>query len=123
VQTLPEGNFFPLPRKYPMKENEFETWLKEGYVTRNGTPLEKRPRGDALSRCRRVEKYEGDLDAHFKKDKMRSLLESLTYTKADQEAGVSPQHTIPIDGNILNGTASLRNAVKLYLQLCLDDQK
>ena len=106
-----------------MKENEFGTWLKEDYVTRNGTHLQKRPRGDALSRCRRVEKYEGDLDIHFKKDNMQCLLESFTYTRADQEAGVSPQHTIPIDGNILNGTASLRNAVKLYLQFCLDCQR
>jgi hypothetical protein len=106
-----------------MKENEFDEWLIEEYVTRNGTRLQKRPRSDANSRCKRVERHEGDLDNHFKKDRMRSLLNSLAYSKSDQEAGVSPSHSIPIDGNILNGTSPLRNAINLYCQFCMDSQK
>jgi hypothetical protein len=105
-----------------MKENDFEEWLINEYVTRNGGRLQKRPRSDAKSRCKRVEKYEGDLDAHFERDKMRSLLDSLAYSKNDHEAGISPCHSIPIDGNIQNGTASLRNAIKLYYQFCIDNQ-
>ncbi|MBM9521267.1 hypothetical protein JWG39_15715 [Desulforhopalus vacuolatus] len=102
-----------------MKENEFEKWLIDEYVTRNGTRLQKRPRSDAKSRCKRVEKHEGNLDSHYKMDGMRSLLNSLAYSKSDQDAGVSPKHSIPIEGDILNGTASLRNAVNLYCQFCM----
>ena len=106
-----------------MKKNEFDKWLIEKYVTRNGTPLQKRPRSDAKSRCKRVERHEGDLDIHFKKDNMLSLLNKLAYSKGDQESGVSPRHSIPIDGNIQNGTASLRNATNLYCQFCMDSQR
>ena len=101
-----------------MKENEFEKWLIDEYVTINGTRLQKQPRSDAKLRCKRVEKHEGNLDSHYKKDGLRSLLNSHAYRKSDQDAGVSPKHSIPIDGNILNGTASLRNAVNLYFQFC-----
>ena len=32
-------------------------------------PLSKKVVKDYISRCRKVEKYEGDLDIHFKRDK------------------------------------------------------
>ncbi len=101
-----------------MRKNEFEIWLMESYLTQNGTPLQKRPRSDAISRCKRVEKYEGNLDAHFEKDKMFSLLEKLTYSRADEMAGITPLHAVRIKGNIHNGTASLRSAIKLYQKFC-----
>ena len=99
-----------------MRENDFEAWLEESYITRNGNRLQKRPRSDAKSRCKRVEKYEGDLDIHFADDRMAGLLNTLAYSRADEASGTKPQHTIPIDGNIFNGTASLRSAIKLYQQ-------
>jgi len=63
------------------------------------------------SRCKRVERYEGDLDSHFAQDEMQSILQALTYSRADKSSGISPQHTVPIEGDVVNGTASLRSAV------------
>ena len=105
-----------------MREDDFEEWLKNEYITRSGGRLKKRPRSDAKSRCKRIERYEGDLDTHFERDKMRGLLDSLIYSKNDQKAGILPNHTIPIDGNIVDGTASLKSAIKLYYQFCVDNQ-
>lgn len=102
-----------------MKDNDFENWLIETYKTQDGGRLQNRPISDALSRCRRVEKYEGDLDAHYHKDKMKNLFYKLTYSKDDEETGVTPRHSIPIQGNIYNGTSSLKNAVNLYRQFCV----
>ncbi|CAM3830450.1 hypothetical protein ACFW4G_28065 [Paenibacillus lactis] len=75
---------------------------------------------DCISRCRRVEHWEGVLVNHYNDDQGRTLLERLTYSKEDAEHGLDPKHNIPIKGNkgydsIYEGTASLRNAVKLYL--------
>ena len=101
-----------------MKHNEFENWLNEIYTTQNGGRLQKRPRSDAMSRCKRVERYEGDLDDHYHQYGMKGLLLRLNYTRGDQEAGINPQHSIPIQGNMYNGTSSLKNAVNLYRQFC-----
>jgi hypothetical protein len=51
---------------------------------------------------------------------MASLLDQLTYSRADERGGVSPPHDIPIDGDVVNGTASLRNAANLYRLFCND---
>jgi hypothetical protein len=94
-----------------MRNDDFATWLELNYVTRKGTRLEVRPRSDAKSRCKRVERYEGDLDMHFAQDKMEGLLQTLS----------NYQHRVPIDGDIVIGTASLRNAVNLYRLFCQDN--
>lgn len=103
-----------------MRDSEFGTWLEQSYRTMDGTQLEARPRMDAKSRCRRVERYEGDLDSHFAQDEMQGLLQDLTYSRADHFSGILQQHRVPIDGDVVNGTASLRNAVNLYRQFCMD---
>ena len=103
-----------------MRDLEFKIWLKNSYRTQKGKSLENRPQSDAISRCKRVDKYEGDLDTHFRDDGMKSLLEKLVYTKEDEDKKNLQKHYIDIDGNIRNGTASLRNAVKIYRQFCLN---
>ena len=103
-----------------MREDDFALWLEQHYRTRKGTHLEPRPRRDAKSRCKRVERHEGDLDAQFVRDGMQGLLETLTHTRADEMSGVSPKHHVQIDGDAVNGTASLRNAVALYRSFCRD---
>jgi hypothetical protein len=102
-----------------MRDPDFALWLEQSYRTKNGSHLEPRPRSDARSRCKRVEKYEGDLDRHFAHDGMQSLLAILTYSRADEAKGILPQHSIPIDGDVANGTNSLRYAITLYKLFCL----
>lgn len=70
---------------------------------------------DCISRCRRVELYEGNLLNHHNVDGGRSLLKRLEYSTFDERSGVEQRHLIPIDGNVRTGTASLRNAVNHYM--------
>ncbi len=91
-----------------MNETQFDNWLSKKYS--GGTPNSR------LSNCRRVEQYEGDLDDHFSRDRGESLLRKLSYSKDDQHNNRTAKHNIPIDGNIYNGTATLKQAVNLYFK-------
>ena len=62
--------------------------------------------GSRISNCRRVERHEGDLDAHYDSDELDGLLRRLNPGE--------PEHGIPIAGDVYNGTATLKNAVSLY---------
>lgn len=103
-----------------MRDDDFAEWLAETHRTRHGGRLGARPRSDARSRCRRIEKYEGSLDKYFALDRMKGLLDVLTYSRSDERSGVSARHRVPIDGDVVNGTASLRNAANLYRLFCED---
>jgi hypothetical protein len=103
-----------------VRDDDFAVWLAESHRTRHGGRLGARPRSDARSRCRRIEKYEGSLDGHFALDRMKGVLSVLTYSRSDELGGVSVRHCVPIDGDVVNGTASLRNAANLYRLFCED---
>lgn len=91
-----------------MREDSFRSWL----MTRRGSGTA----ASRLSNCRVVEKWEGDLDEHLRQDKLRGLLDPLTYTKEDERSNSPARHKIPIDGNVYNGTATYKAAVSLYKQ-------
>lgn len=69
-----------------------------------------------VSNCKRVAQFEGDLRQHFKKDECRDLLDRLIYTARDQRLSRKPNHGIPIDGDVRTGSATLKQAVSLYVQ-------
>ncbi|MGZ8226203.1 MAG: hypothetical protein ACXWT3_06130 [Methylococcaceae bacterium] len=96
-----------------MRDDDFAVWLEK-------TGLTTRAQSDAKSRCRRIEQSEDDLDKHFVKDSMESLLDRLKYSRADESDGVLVKHNIPINGDMVNGTASLLSAAKKYQKFCLD---
>ncbi len=75
-----------------------------------------RAQASRVSNCRTVERYEGDLDLHFERDGLESLLQRLKYSKEEARAGRPLRHGIPIDGDKYTGTATLRVAVTLYKQ-------
>lgn len=87
----------------------FKIWLDE----ENGSDF--RTIQSRISNCRTVENYEGDLDEHFIKDNGLSLLHSLTYSTEDERNQIATNHKIPINGNLRTGSATLKQAVKLYL--------
>ena len=93
-----------------MREDEFKYWLQQS------TDLTPRAQVNAISRCRRVERFVGDLDQHFQQDRLRTLLSRFEYSTEDEECDSDPRHSIPINGNIWNGTASLSSAVRTYKQ-------
>lgn len=97
-----------------MLEEAFRSWLSNHRPNRDGLKLDIRTIGSRISNCRTVERYEGDLDLHFDQDRLSGLLERLKYSTEDERANRSALHNIPIDGNIRNGTATLRSAVSLY---------
>ena len=83
-----------------MKEAPFSVWLKVERGLSAGTV------GSRLSNCRRVERHEGDLGAHYDCDELDGLLQRLNPGE--------PEPGIPIAGDVYNGTATLKNAVSLY---------
>lgn len=83
-----------------MQRQRFEAWLAG---ERELAPKTVRSR---INNCERVERYEGDLDAHYAADELAGLLDRLNPAK--------PKHKIPIKGNVYKGTATLRSAVRLY---------
>jgi hypothetical protein len=93
-----------------MLENDFYNWL----INRFNNDDEKTA-NSRMSNCLRVEEFEGNLDEQYENDKCRALIEKLSYSTDDERNNCPPNHEIPIDGNIRNGTATLKSAVKLYV--------
>ena len=83
-----------------MKEAPFRVWLKGEKGLSAGTV------GSRISNCRRVERHEGDLDAHYDSDELNGLMQRLKPGE--------PEHGMPIAGDVYNGTATLKSAVSLY---------
>ena len=86
----------------------FESWLQDH------TELSLGSIGSYVANCKRLERYEGDLDAHFDSDGMASLLARLSYSTFDERRGVWPRHSVPIGGDLRNGTATLKSRATLY---------
>lgn len=97
-----------------MQTSAFRLWLKTGYLQINGNPLADGTQVSRGANCSTIEQLEGDLDAHYDRDGMTELLHRLSYSRADKRAGLEPQHRIPINGDIVNGTVTYRSAANLY---------
>lgn len=91
-----------------MQCEQFKNWLCSTKKLKESTAMSR------LSNCKRVEQYEGDLDTHFAQDQLSMLLNKLTYSKEDDRQKLPPYHSIPINGDIYNGTATLHSAITLY---------
>lgn len=99
-----------------MRDRDFEFWLVTIYKISGGGAMVGSARDVRLGNCRRVEEYEGDLDAHFAKDQMYGLLRRFEYGRDEEARNVSPRHRIPINGDRYTGTATLKAALNLYLK-------
>lgn len=98
-----------------MNEQGFESWLNHTFETKAGKTMAPHAIASRLANCRRVERYEGDLDDHAAGSRV-ALLNRLTYSTDDAALGRAPLHSIPIDGDIHNGIATLKAAVNLYFK-------
>ncbi len=54
------------------------------------------------------------LDKMIQNGTISKIEDDFIYSKEDANAGKQPKHNIPISGNVYNGTASLRSALRLY---------
>ncbi len=91
-----------------MQEERFRNWLSAERRHMESTVSSR------MSNCRRVEQFEGDLDAQWEADRLDGLTDRLTYSREDERNRKQPNHEIPIDGDVYNGTAMLKTAVSLY---------
>lgn len=91
-----------------MQEGDFERWLLDV------RGLSHRTVDSRLSNCRRLERYEGDLDGHFDRDGLEGLIARLAYSTTDRRHNTPPRHSVPIEGDLRDGSASLKSAATLY---------
>jgi len=101
-----------------VREREFETWLARSYRTPNGDPMDSRTVATRFSGTRRLDKALGDLEGHWTRDRGRSVLAKLRYSRGDAGRGVAPLHAIQIHGDPYTGTATLRRSAVLYFEFC-----
>ena len=101
-----------------MREEHFMDWMiSKGTMT-------KRPMGDAVSRCRRVERdLEVNLDMEFQKDGGNRIIGLLDYSAQDAMDRRELPGKLSFPGtpiNVKNSMASLKGAVKKYMLFCED---
>ncbi|MCW3786866.1 hypothetical protein [Plebeiibacterium sediminum] len=97
-----------------MKKEEFKKWLEYKYPDSPTTV------GNRISNCLNVEKFYNDLDIHIKKDNCKTIIEELTYTTEDERSNSIPKHPVVINGNLRTGSATLKQAVRLYVDFYSD---
>jgi len=99
-----------------MRTDEFRTWLEHSYRTPRDGRLATRSITRLVSTVQRVEQGLGNLDEHWRRDRAHDAMARLTFKRADAEYGRSPRHGIPIEGDPLTGTASLKRAAAIYFE-------
>lgn len=67
-----------------------------------------------MHRAGRVEDCHGNLDEHYDRDHMDSLIASLRYSRDDERHNRANPSKIPFKGDIYNNLASYRNAAERY---------
>lgn len=101
-----------------LRDRDFELWLERHYKTPAGKPMDRRSVQSRISNCRHIAEYEGNLDEHFERDEMTGLLAKFEYGRKDEKRNLKPRHSIPIDGDLTSGTATLKSAIVLYAKFC-----
>ncbi len=93
-----------------MRVQSFVDWLRDEGYPQNQIDSH-------VNRCGRVELAETvDLD-NFREERLRNeLLGRFSYSVEDERCARPQRHHVVIDGNVRNGTASLRSSIRLYWQ-------
>ncbi|MGN0072853.1 MAG: hypothetical protein ACI36W_03530 [Coriobacteriales bacterium] len=91
-----------------MDSEGYQKWLLSVKGLMRSTCLSR------ISNCAKVERYEGDLDLHYERDRLAELLAKLSYTADDERRGLPARHKVPLTGSLRRGTAPLKSAVTLY---------
>jgi len=92
-----------------MQTEQFRLWLRAN-KTYPETTISTR-----ISNCKNVEKYYGDLDKIIAECGEEWLIKELSYTAQNERDIVVPK--IEINGNVRNGYATLKKAVRLYFEM------
>lgn len=73
-----------------------------------------------LHRSGRVESYYGDLDQHYRHDRLQGVIDALRYSSDDEKRNRPNPSKIPFEGNPRTNLASYRNAVENYRRFLAD---
>jgi hypothetical protein len=87
----------------------FYEWLKryKGY--------DENTTASRISNVETIERYYGNLHSHFiNRTYQQEVIETLEYSTQDERRNRENPSKIPIDGNIRNGLATYKSAVRLY---------
>lgn len=84
----------------------FRCWLEHRYPAKVAATRS--------ANVRRVEAVVGDLDVAYGRDQLEDVLVPLSYSRSEQNAGLTDRSGIVIDGDVYNGLATLKAATKLY---------
>lgn len=91
-------------------KKEFKNWLIEEYG------LQESAANSRTSNISTIEKYYGDIDILIAAGKIDALLSDLSYSTDDERNHRAPTHNIPINGNIRTGSATLKQALRRYME-------
>lgn len=97
-----------------MQQDAFRHWLEARKYEANTVKVQ-------IYRAGRVEEFHGNLDDHYREDRMEALLQSLAYSNEDRRYGRPNPSKIPFQGDILSNLRSYRDAVVRYRRF-RDDQ-
>ena len=92
-----------------MNAEGFKNWLL-------ASGLKKSTAENRVANCATVEREQHvDLDVCYVNDRCEHLIDLLTYSHEDKRRNRPPRHSIPIDGDVYNGAATYKAAVKKYV--------
>ena len=89
-------------------KSSYQHWLERQEF------LGKRTAQSRMSNTKRVEECYGDLDEHYDRDQLRSVIDELKYSAEDERRDKPNPSKIPFNGDIRTNLASYRNATERY---------
>jgi len=99
-----------------MRGAAFNDWLNRRFP-RSVHTVQSR-----LSTALRVEAKFGDLDSHFARDGLATVLSQLEYSSDDKSKNRPNPSPVTIDGDLYTGLASLRQAVRRYQDFSVEQR-
>ena len=96
-------------------KSSYKNWLEQQSYARATVQAQ-------LHRAGRVEKHYGDLDEHYDRDQLRSVVDQFGYSVADERGSKPNPSKIRIDGNIRSNLRSYRDAVERYCRFRRETQ-
>lgn len=97
-----------------MQQQRYKAWLELQKYQSNTITAQ-------LHRAGRVEEHYGNLDVHYEKDQLESVIEELRYSTADRVANKPNPSKIPFNGDPYSNLASYRDAVNRYKKFRTDE--
>jgi hypothetical protein len=90
-----------------MMQTDFQLWLQQ-------QNLDSASVAQQLNRAARVEKYYGNLDRQYTRDRLQSIIDDLLYTPEDEKKRRPNPSKINFEGNIRNNLSLFRYAIEQY---------